>query len=312
VARFPLRILNNVFGDVKKMKIIIFSFVSVLISIVFSATAATAQPATKNTKPTATFQRVWVDYDITEAGKRGMRIHTAFKVSVYLQIKFQKRDGTALMDKNGAFDHEDGSVAAFRSFKPGYDPAVYEDYEVFMPYDELDLPAGKYELRMDIDIIYEAGELIEHLTFHNFDFTQPAKTPVKTSTGGSATFQRIWVDYDVTEGGKRGMRIHTAFKVFGMKGVDSYLQIKFQRSDGTALMDKNGEFVHEDGSVAAFVKLRPGYDPAVFEDEAIFMPYSELDLTSGKHNLKMDVDVIYEDGGLIGHLTFYEFEYTKP
>jgi len=299
------------------MKKLTFSLAAIMLCMIFSA-AAIAQPALKPTKPTATFQRLWVDYDITEGGKRGMRIHSAFKVfgmkgvAAWLQIKFQKRDGTALMDNNGEFDHEDGSVAAFQKLRPGFDPAVYKDEAVFMPYDELDLSPGSHQLRMAVDVIYEAGELIEHLTFHNFDFTQPSKTPVKTSTGATATFQRLWVDYDITEGGKRGMRIHTAFKVFGMKGVGSYLQIKFQKSDGSPLMDKNGEFVHEDGSVAAFVKLKPGFDPAVFEDEPIFMPYSELDLTPGTHHLKMNVDVIYEDGGLIQHLTLYEFEYTKP
>ncbi len=301
------------------MKKSTFSLVATLLFVLFSAAAATAQPATKVNKPGATFQSIRVDRDVTENGKKGMRINVSFTVtgmkgvSSYLQIKFQKRDGTALMDKNGAFDHEDGSVAVFGTLKPGFDPAVYENFDVFMPNDELDLTAGTYQLRMDVDVIYEAGELLQHLTIYDFDFTQPAKytTPVKT-TGASATFQRIWVDYDITEGGKRGMRIHTAFRVLGMKGVGSYLQIKFQKRDGTALMDKNGEFVHEDGSVAAFVKLRPGFDPAVFDDEPIFMPYSELDLTSGKHLLRMDVDVIYENGELIQHLTNYDFEYTKP
>lgn len=301
------------------MKKLNFILATMFLALLVPA-AAFAQPASKApAKATATFQRIWVDYDVTENGRRGMRIHTAFKVygmknvPSYLQIKFQRRDGTALMDNNGSFDHEDGSVAAFGTLKPGYDPAVYEDFDIFMPYDELDLAAGSYQLRMDVDVIYENGDMVQHLTNYDFDFTQPARTPVKTTTTGArAEFQRIWVDYDITEGGKRGMRIHTAFKVFGMKGVGSYLQIKFQRRDGTALMDKNGAFVHEDGSVAAFVKLRPGYDPAVFEDEPIFMPYSELDLPSGKHLLQMDVDVIYENGDMVQHLTTYEFEYTKP
>lgn len=295
-----------------------FNLTALLLALVFSAALVNAQPASKTVSgPNATFQRTWVDYDVTDNGKRGMRIHTAFKVygmkgvGSYLQIKFQKRDGTPLMDNNNQFDHEDGSVAAFVKLRPGFDPAVFEDEPIFMPYDELDLVAGKYELRMDIDVIKENGDLVSHLTFYNFDFTQPAKT---TTSGGaaSATFQKIWVDYDVTEGGKRGMRIHTAFKAYGMKGISSYLQIKFQKADGTPLRDKNGEFVAEDGSVAAFGVLKPGYDPAVYEDFDIFMPYAELDLTSGKHSLKMDVDVIYENGDLIQHLTLYEFEYTKP
>lgn len=136
--------------------------------------------------------------------------------------------------------------------------------------------------------------------------------PASKSSVPSATFQKIWVDHNFTEAGKRGMRIHTAFKVFAMKGVPSYLQINFQTGDGKPLMDKNGEFDHEDGSVAAFRELKPVYDAETYEDVTVFMPYAELDLPSGKRQLKMDVDVIHEDGRLIQHLTLYDFEYIKP
>jgi len=292
--------------------------------LTFAATAAFAQPPAKSTKPSAAFERLWVDYDVTETGNLGMRVHASFKtyrmkgVPSYLQLKFQMRDGKALMDKNGAFDHEDGSVAAFRVLKPALDAAEFKDEIIFVPYAELDLPPGKYELRIDVDVIHEDGELIEHLTLYEFDYTQPAKTtapvkPVATvkPAGASATFERIWIDYDVTEGGKKGMRIHTAFSVSGMKSTASYLQIKFGTRDGTPLPDNNGAFVHEDGSVAAFIQLKPAYDSTVYEDEAIFMPYSELDLSPGRHLLTMDVDVIYEDGKLVSHLTNHNFEHTS-
>lgn len=293
---------------------------AILLSVVFSTAAALAQPAAKNLTPSATLQRTWVEHNKTEGGKPGMKIHTAFKVfgmkgvSSYLQIKFMTQDDKALMDTNDEFVHKDGSVAAFGTLEPGFDPTLYEDHAVFMPYDELDITTpGRHLLRMDIDVIYKDGRLVQHLTFHDFEFTKPAAVVAPAKTGSaSATFQKFWVDHDVTEGGKRGMRLHTTFKLFGMKGISAYLQIKFLKSDNTPLMDRNNEFEHKDGSVAAFGILEPGYDSTIFENYEVFMPYAELDLASGKHNLKMDVDVIYEAGELIQHLTIYEFEYTKP
>jgi hypothetical protein len=56
--------------------------------------------------------------------------------------------------------------------KPGYDPAEYADYKVFMPYAEFDLPDGKYDLTMDIKLIYKAGGLIQMLTSHDFVYSQ--------------------------------------------------------------------------------------------------------------------------------------------
>ena len=40
-------------------------------------------------------------------------------------------------------------------------------------------------------------------------------------------------------------------------------------------------------------------------------PYSELNLSKGKYNLKMDIDVADKDETLIQHLGFHEFEYEK-
>ncbi len=304
------------------MKKLSFNSATFLLSMMFTAMIISAQPGLKSSAPSASLQKIWVEDNVTEEGKKGMRIHTAFKlsgmkgVSSYLQIKFQKRDGTDLKDNNGAFDHQDGSVAAFGVLKPGYDPAVYEDFDVFMPYDELDLPSGsKHQLRMDVDVIYEAGGLITHLTFYEFDFPQANRTttPVKTASSAlSAKFERIWVDYDIKEGGKYGMRIHAKFTVYGMKNLPSYLAIYFAKGDGTKLLTNNREYRSTEGQVAVYKELEIGYDPGVFSDLKLFLPYSELSLSPGKYDLKMSVDLIYKEGGLIQHLTDYEFEYTKP
>ena len=151
-----------------------------------------------------------------------------------------------------------------------------------------------------------------------------AKTSVHTENEGienssnpnitlepSATFQRMWIDYGVTEGGKTGIRIHTEFKVFNMKGVDGYLALYFQQRDGTPLKDSNGKFNSENDTVAAYKEIAPGFQTTVYEDHAVFMPYDELDLGPGEYKLRIDADVIYEQGGLVSHLTFYNFDYSN-
>lgn len=302
------------------MKKISLSLTALFLCAIFSAVAF-AQPAAKNVAPSATFQKIWVDYDVKDAGRNGMRIHTAFKVygmkgvSSYLAINFQDREGTALKDKNNAFASEDGNVAAFGTLKPGFEPTVYEDFDIFIPYSELDLAAGKYALRMDVDVIYENGDLVQHLTFENFDFTQPGKTVAPVNTGGvkpSAKFSRLWVDYGVTEGGKLGMRVHVKFTVYGMKNVPSYMAVYFKKRDGTRLLTNNVSYRSSEGQVAVFRELDVGYDPGEYADLTVFMPYSEFSLSSGKYPLAMEVNVIYKEGGLIQALTDYDFDYTKP
>lgn len=261
-------------------------------------------------EPSATFKNLWIDYDILQGGIKGMRIHVNFTVynmkgiPGYLAIYFQRRDGTPLNDNNGKFDSEDGTVAVYREIAPGYQTTAYDDYTVFMPYDELDLPDGDHSLRMDVDVIYKEGGLVAHLTNHDFVYNQGKKKP-------TVMFERVWVDYDVTQGGRLGMRVHLKFNVKGMKGVPGYAAIYFQKKNGDKLFTNNRSFRSKDGQVAIYYDINPAYDPAYFDDAQLFMPYDELNLTRGRYDLQMDIDLIYENGDLIEHMAFSDFVYTK-
>lgn len=141
----------------------------------------------------------------------------------------------------------------------------------------------------------------------NANSSDDAKSP----TEPNATFGDLRVDYDVKEKGQNGMRIHTNFTVNNLKGVDSYLAIYFETKDGKRLQDKNKRFYSEAGEVAVYGSFKPGYDVTDYKDTTIFMPYDELDLGRGKYELRMDVDLIYKDGTLIQHLTYYYFDFSQ-
>jgi len=145
--------------------------------------------------------------------------------------------------------------------------------------------------------------------------SEPAKnnppSEKRKSTAASAEFEKIWVDYNVREKGRLGMLIHVKFSVYNMKDVDSYLAVYFEKADGTKLKTTNKKFSSNDGQVAVFRSLKPGYQDTVYKDLEVFMPYEELKLPGGKYNLKMDADVIYENGDLVEHLGYHDFIYEK-
>lgn len=282
-----------------------------------------ASEALPTVAPSAKFDRAWVDYGVTQGGKLGMTIHVKFTVyelkgaDTQVRVKFQDSQSNELKDNNKSFYTENGNVAVFGDLKPGYDPAEYSDFQIFMPYSEFDITRpGKYNLKMDLDLIYENGTLIQHMSFYDFEYSRNEPTLTNTttsttSTGITATFDSVWIDYNITEKGELGMRIHTKFSVTNMKAKDGSLRIYFQKSDGTALKSADGNYESKLGNVAAFTDIKPGYDTTDYKDLATFMPYGELHLGPGKHNLKMDVDLIDNDGNLVKHLTFYDFVYTK-
>jgi hypothetical protein len=140
---------------------------------------------------------------------------------------------------------------------------------------------------------------------------KPSATPNSSYSNVKTKFKKVWVDYNVTEDGERGMKIHVKFEVTGLQGVDSYMMVYFQKNDGTELTTGSSVYGNKDGKVVAKRLLKPGFETTVYEDLDVFMPYSELNLTKGKYNLKMDIDVADDDENLIQHLGYHEFEYEK-
>lgn len=297
-------------SKMKKMKklnyLFLFSAVCLLFLSSFGVSDVKAQPG-------ATFDRMWVDYNIKQANQDGMRVHLKFTVNnlkaadCQIRIRFYYDNDSPLKDKNQKYYTTQGNVALFFDLKPGYNAAVYDDLAIFMPYDELDLSFGEYNLKMDVDLIYKDGEEITHLNWYPFTYSKKAPVAVKPS----ATFDRMWVEYDVTEAGQFGMRVHVKFTVRNMQGVAGYLAVFFERENKTRLKSYDNLFQSKGKDVATYKAFTPGYDPAVYSDLSAFIPYSELHLTKGEHRLVAVADLIYENGTFIQTLGSEKFTYWK-
>ncbi len=315
-----MNILKTVLNTMNKMnRIALPVFAGLLIFVASNALAASNHSALNENssfKPSAVFKDIWVDYDVSEAGQNGMRIHVKFTVNgmknldSYLAIYFETSDGVRLKDNNNKFNSTSDEVAVYKSMKPAYDPADYNDLSVFMPYDELDLSDGDWDLRMDVDLIYKAGGLIQHLTYKEFNYKQGDDDPVETTKTGKSN--RIWVDYNVNQNGRKGMVVHFNFEVTGLKAVDSMLAVRIRNERGDYLESASAGFANDAGDLEVTYQMKPGYETTVYEDATVFIPYSEIVLRSGVWNLNLDVDLRYENGDLIQHLDFYDFEFTRP
>ena len=140
----------------------------------------------------------------------------------------------------------------------------------------------------------------------------PSVAPsIKSGAKPTGKFTKMSVEYNVRENNLYGMRIHTYFSTYNMKGVDSYLAIYFQKKDGSKLLSNNDTYRSKTGQVAVFKLLKPNFDETEFKDLQMFIPYNEFNLTPGKYDLQMDTSLIYENGTMIGHLNLYDFQYEE-
>lgn len=148
------------------------------------------------------------------------------------------------------------------------------------------------------------------------------KTPTKTVTRPvkrppSAKVESIWVDQNVTQKGVRGILVHAKFNVYNLKGVNSQLYIRFQNQANTYLRSSNKKYANKRGELALYkTKLKPIYTATVFNDTKVFLPYREINLSRGTHNLRIVANLLFNNGSAkimpVGKQNFSLVQPVKP
>ena len=142
-----------------------------------TSTPAPPPKVSPGSEPSADYSGMRVEVNVKEGGQFGLRSYVSFTmnnlkgIDSYLAIYFQKNDGTPLIAKT-SFRSKTGQVAVFKLLRPAYDAADYKDLELFIPYTALGLPPGKYDLQMDVKLIYKPDGLIKQLNVYDFEFEQ--------------------------------------------------------------------------------------------------------------------------------------------
>jgi serine/threonine protein kinase len=125
----------------------------------------------------------------------------------------------------------------------------------------------------------------------------------------SGSFEKIWVDQNVYEKAGKGMKIHAKFTVRNVKNVRCRAVAYFHFDSGEPLKDFNDSYYTIGGHVSVGVDFTPSYDDSVFKDFTLFIPYSELHLDKGKHNLRFKIDL--HDHATNTHFAISDYVYFQ-
>lgn len=280
----------------------------------------------KNVKnPTAKvdFEKIWVDYDVVEDGQKGMRIHNKFtvrnlkEIPLYMTVRIINEKDQAVMTPANK------TLEISKPLNPGYENSVYADYHVFVPYTLISLPAGKHNLKVDADIFYQDKELLKHLAEHKFLFTQPGTptTPTRTpalSKTGSVTPGKIWIDYNVKRNGEQGMVIHTRMAVNGLMLRSLKVVVGIENAPvGNAaakpvMARSDSANKSQTGQVAFYNSIVPSSNTYRLSNLTFFIPYDEINVPSGKHDLRLHVDLLDAGADNNIHIGYHPFRFTRP
>ena len=143
------------------------------------------------------------------------------------------------------------------------------------------------------------------ITVNNLTFDDP-----------EAVYESARIVHNVTVDGEKGMRVHAKFSVKYGKGIACSMIAYFyyDDSDNTPLKAGDANYRTRDGNVSAHTNFTPGYDPAVYNDLQIFVPYDALNMESGDvYDLKFYLALYDKEGGrFFGKSPWYKFRLTMP
>lgn len=132
-----------------------------------SANGNNRNNSTTSTDVSAKFKRTWLEMNVYQDGVKGLRIHANFDVhnargkKLQLDCFFFDAYGNPLIDQNDRYYSGSGQVMTGTSFIPKYDSSNYSDLSVFIPYTELHLPSGYYEVECRTTIFYNGYQYAE-------------------------------------------------------------------------------------------------------------------------------------------------------
>jgi hypothetical protein len=131
-----------------------------------------------------------------------------------------------------------------------------------------------------------------------------------------AIYEGARIVHNVTVDGVKGMRVHAKFRVRYGKGIPSMMIAYFyyDDEDSTPLKTDEASFRDRKGNVSCHVNFTPGYDPAIYEDLQLFMPYDALNMERGEtYDLKFYLALYDKEGGrFFGKSGWYKFKLTMP
>ena len=117
--------------------------------------------------PEATYQGARIVHNVTVGGQKGMRVHANFTVKYGYDVScrliayfyYDDEDNTPLKSANNKYMTKEGNVSASVNFKPAYETAVYKEYQLFVPYDCLNMESGsEYDLKFYLSLYDNEGQ----------------------------------------------------------------------------------------------------------------------------------------------------------
>lgn len=107
--------------------------------------------------------------------------------------------------------------------------------------------------------------------------------PYVVSSQANSSFNKVWLEHNVTSGGDKGMIVHADFTVSGMKGKQIEVISFFYDESKNKHFGSTRGFKATDNHICVSETAEPGYINSHYSDFKLFIPYSAMNFKTGEH-----------------------------
>lgn len=267
------------------------------------AATSSAKTTTKQQQPLQTIkqiaeiEKIWIEDNVIKDGEYGMNINAKIRVEGYkgktvrMIAYFYDSDKQYLKGAIPGYKTSADEPCVGKDASVTYDNSHWDNFTLFMPYKAL--PTVKqgetYYIKIQIydkekkDFLIQKSTIYASFTGKAYKDTKVEQTAKTNNPQNPITFNKIWCERDVYQNGVKGIKIHVAFNINGMRGKKCKAIAYFDSPQGTGLPDINGNYCTSDGNVCTSTEFTPGYDNTRYDDLVIFLPNDEFHLLNGEH-----------------------------
>ena len=107
----------------------------------------------------------------------------------------------------------------------------------------------------------------------------------------TARIEAIWQTHNVVTNNELGMNIHVKLSFTDMLNKAGWCAAYFYWKTDSVLLDKNQRYRAADGHVSTGKQFTPNIANGMYPDFILFIPYAELHLPVGQHDVKFSVTI---------------------
>jgi hypothetical protein len=115
--------------------------------------------------------------------------------------------------------------------------------------------------------------------------------------GPLAVIKGVSFSVDCERDGKQGLSIFVDLSLCNVAGADCAVAAYFSYATGQPIQDLNGAYRTYENQVSTHVTLRPSTREEIFRNVELWIPYEEIHVMPGLHDISFYVAVVRESTG---------------